>query len=176
VTNPHKWLFTPFDLSVLYCRHMDLLKRAFSLVPEYLRTPEQEKVRSGSDYGIQLGRRFRALKVWMVMRYFGHKGVAARIREHCRLARVFASWVEESKNWELMAPVPLGLVCFRALGDDALSESIMHGVNASGRALLSHTRLNDKLTLRLSIGNIRTTERHVRDVWQLLNQQLQLLR
>jgi aromatic-L-amino-acid decarboxylase len=176
VTNPHKWLFTPFDLSVLYCRHMDLLKRAFSLVPEYLRTPEQEKVRSGSDYGIQLGRRFRALKLWMVMRYFGHKGLAARIREHCRLARLFASWVEESKNWELMAPVPLGLVCFRALGDDALSESIMHGVNASGRALLSHTRLNDKLTLRLSIGNIRTTERHVRDVWQLLNQQLQLLR
>jgi aromatic-L-amino-acid decarboxylase len=176
VTNPHKWLFTPFDLSVLYCRHMDLLKRAFSLVPEYLRTPEQEKVRSGSDYGIQLGRRFRALKLWMVMRYFGHKGLAARIREHCRLARLFASWVEESKDWELMAPVPLGLVCFRALGDDALSESIMHGVNASGRALLSHTRLNDKLTLRLSIGNIRTTERHVRDVWQLLNQQLQLLR
>ena len=176
VTNPHKWLFTPFDLSVLYCRHMDLLKRAFSLVPEYLRTPEQEKVRSGSDYGIQLGRRFRALKLWMVMRYFGQEGLAARIREHCRLARLFAAWVDESEAWELMAPVPLGLVCFRAAGDDALNESIMHGVNASGRALLSHTRLNDKLTLRLSIGNIRTTEKHVRDVWQLLNEQLQLLR
>ena len=114
VTNPHKWLFTPFDLSVLYCRHMDLLKRAFSLVPEYLRTPEQEKVRSGSDYGIQLGRRFRALKLWMVIRYFGHEGLAARIREHCRLARLFASWVEESPDWELLAPVPLALVCFRA--------------------------------------------------------------
>ncbi|HEY3579414.1 MAG TPA: pyridoxal-dependent decarboxylase, partial [Pyrinomonadaceae bacterium] len=96
VTNPHKWLFTPFDLSVLYCRHMDLLKRAFSLVPEYLKTPEQEKVRSGSDYGIQLGRRFRALKLWMVIRYFGHEGLAARIREHVRLANLFASWVEES--------------------------------------------------------------------------------
>ncbi|HKG60055.1 MAG TPA: pyridoxal-dependent decarboxylase [Pyrinomonadaceae bacterium] len=178
VTNPHKWLFTPFDLSVLYCRQMDLLKRAFSLVPEYLRTPEQEKVRSGSDYGIQLGRRFRALKLWMVMRYFGQEGLAARIREHCRLARLFASWVDESPDWELMAPVPLGLVCFRACPADvtdldSLNESIMHGVNASGRAHLSHTRLqDDKLTLRLSIGNIRTTEKHVRDVWQLLNEQL----
>jgi aromatic-L-amino-acid decarboxylase len=177
VTNPHKWLFTPFDLSVLYCRHMDLLKRAFSLVPEYLRTPEQEKVRSGSDYGIQLGRRFRALKLWMVIRYFGHEGLAARIREHCRLANLFASWVEESSDWELMAPHPLALVCFRACPAgvedlDALNETIMHGVNASGRALLSHTRLNDKLTLRLSIGNIRTTEKHVRQVWELLNEQL----
>lgn len=179
VTNPHKWLFTPFDLSVLYCRHMDLLKRAFSLVPEYLRTPEQEKVRSGSDYGIQLGRRFRALKLWMVIRYFGHEGLAARIREHCRLASLFASWVEESADWELMAPHPLALVCFRACPSsvsekdlDALNEEIMHGVNASGRALLSHTRLNDKLTLRLSIGNIRTTEEHVRQVWELLNEQL----
>lgn len=179
VTNPHKWLFTPFDLSVLYCRHMDLLKRAFSLVPEYLRTPEQEKVRSGSDYGIQLGRRFRALKLWMVMRYFGHAGLAARIREHCRIARLFASLVDESPDWELMAPVPLALVCFRAKPEgvpadrlDALNEAIMHRVNASGRALLSHTRLNDKLTLRLSVGNIRTAEQHVRQVWQLLNEEL----
>jgi aromatic-L-amino-acid/L-tryptophan decarboxylase len=177
VTNPHKWLFTPFDLSVLYCRQMDLLKRAFSLVPEYLRTPEQEKVRNGSDYGIQLGRRFRALKLWMVMRYFGHEGLAARIREHCRLARLFAAWVDESPDWELLAPVPLGLVCFRACpkGEanlDVLNEAIMHGVNATGRALLSHTRLNDKFTLRLSVGNIRTTERHVREVWDLLNEQL----
>ena len=180
VTNPHKWLFTPFDLSVLYCRHMDLLKRAFSLVPEYLRTPEQEKVRSGSDYGIQLGRRFRALKLWMVMRYFGHEGLAARIRGHCRLARLFVSLVDESPDWELLAPVPLALVCFGAKPEgvapeklDALNETIMHRVNASGRALLSHTRLNDKLTLRLSIGNIRTTEQHVRQVWELLNEELQ---
>lgn len=183
--NPHKWLFTPFDLSVLYCRHMDLLRRAFSLVPEYLRTPEQEKVRSGSDYGIQLGRRFRALKLWMIIRYFGHEGLAARIREHCRLAKLFAEWVEESPDWELLAPVPLSLVCFRARPEaggqtdeirekrlDVLNEAIMHGVNATGMALLSHTKLNDKLTLRLSIGNIRTTERHVRQVWELLNEQL----
>src|SRR5690348_10250252 len=180
VTNPHKWLFTPFDLSVLYCRQMDLLKRAFSLVPEYLKTPEQEKVRSGSDYGIQLGRRFRALKLWLVIRYFGHEGLAARIREHCRLASLFASWIEESRDWELMAPHPLALVCFRACPSgfaekdlDAVNEAIMHGVNASGRALLSHTKLNDKLTLRLSIGNIRTTEDHVRRVWELLNEELQ---
>lgn len=181
VTNPHKWLFTPFDLSVLYCRHMDLLKRAFSLVPPvYLSTPEQERVRSGSDYGIQLGRRFRALKLWMVMRYFGHEGLAARIREHCRLARLLVSWIEESPDWEMLAPAPLALVCFRACPKgkdlDALNEAILHGVNASGRALLSQTRLNDKFTLRMSIGNIRTTETHVREVWELLNEQLRSLR
>lgn len=180
--NPHKWLFTPFDLSVLYCRHLDLLRRAFSLVPEYLRTPEQEQVRSGSDYGVQLGRRFRALKLWLVVRYFGHEGLAARLREHCRLARLFASWIEESNDWELLAPVPFALVCFRACpkskGEDAealdvLNEAIMHGVNSTGKALLSHTKLNDKVTLRLSIGNIRTTEKHVAQVWKLLNEQLE---
>ena len=185
VLNPHKWLFTPFDLSVLYCRHMDLLRRAFSLVPEYLRTPEQDQVRSGSDYGVQLGRRFRALKLWMIIRYFGREGLAERIREHCRLAKLFASWVDESQDWEMTAPVPFALVCFRArpavAGEteevkakrlDALNEAIMHGVNASGEAFLSHTKLNDRLTLRLSIGNIRTAERHVRRVWELLNEQL----
>lgn len=186
--NPHKWLFTPFDLSVLYCRHLDLLRRAFSLVPEYLRTPEQDRVRSGSDYGVQLGRRFRALKLWMIIRYFGHEGLAARIREHCRLANLFASWINDSNDWELMAPSPLALVCFRACPNlesvapearesrlDVLNEAIMHGVNATGRALLSHTKLNDKITLRLSIGNIRTSEKHVRQVWELLNEQLKLL-
>jgi aromatic-L-amino-acid decarboxylase len=187
--NPHKWLFTPFDLSVLYCRHMDLLRRAFALVPEYLKTPEQERVRNASDYGIQLGRRFRALKLWMVIRYFGQEGLAARIREHCRLAQLFASWVKESAEWELLAPVPLGLVCFRACPGvdaedpklqnrrlDVLNEAIMHAVNSTGKALLSHTRLNDKLTLRLSIGNIRTTEKQVSEVWELLNQQLEKLK
>jgi aromatic-L-amino-acid decarboxylase len=189
VLNPHKWLFTPFDLSVLYCRHLDLMRRAFSLVPEYLRTPEQEKVRSGSDYGVQLGRRFRSLKLWMIIRYFGHQGLVARIREHCRLAQLFASWVEESADWELMAPVPFALVCFRARSTfdgepesaraerlDKLNEAIMHGVNATGKALLSHTKVNDKLTLRLSIGNIRTTESQVKQVWELLNQELAKLK
>ena len=185
--NPHKWLFTPFDLSVLYCRHMEILHRAFSLVIEVLRTSEAERntVINHSEYGIQLGRRFRALKLWMIIRYFGHEGLAARIREHVRLAKLFASWVEESREWELMAPVPFALVCFRAKPSgqqsgetakhvDILNETIMQAVNASGKAFLSHTKLNDKLVLRLSIGNIRTTEAHVRRVWELLNEQLRL--
>ncbi|HYE65134.1 MAG TPA: pyridoxal-dependent decarboxylase [Pyrinomonadaceae bacterium] len=184
VLNPHKWLFTPFDLSVLYSKRLDVLRRAFSLVPEYLRTPEAETVRNGSDYGVQLGRRFRALKLWMILRYFGREGLAGRIREHCRLARLFASWVEEAPGWELLAPVPFSVVCFRACGQvegeaeearaarlDALNEAIMHGVNATGKAFLSHTRLNDALSLRLAIGNIHTTEEHVRRAWQLLNEE-----
>jgi aromatic-L-amino-acid decarboxylase len=183
VTNPHKWLFTPFDLSVLYCRRMDVLRRAFSLVPEYLKTSEAETVRNQMDYGVQLGRRFRSLKLWMVLRYFGREGLSARIREHCRLAGLFASWVEDSPDWELLAPVPLSLVCFRYRPQragkteessevelDALNEKIMNDVNATGLAYLSHTRLNDRLTLRLSIGNIRTSEKHIREVWELLKE------
>src|SRR5262249_17678223 len=143
VMNPHKWLFTPFDLSVLYCRHMDLLRRGFLLLPAYLPTPQKERVRSGAYYGVLLGRRLRALKLWMIIRYFGHEGLAARIREHCRLAKLFASWVEASPDWELLAPTPFALVCFRACppvaaqtesasekGWDALNEAIMQGVNA----------------------------------------------
>jgi aromatic-L-amino-acid/L-tryptophan decarboxylase len=185
VTNPHKWLFTPVDLSILYCRRMDVLRRAFSLVAEYLRTSEEGEVRNQMDYGIQLGRRFRSLKLWMVMRYFGHEGLAARIREHCRIARLFASFVRESPDWELLAPVPFALVCFRARprvegeGEDeraarldALNERLMHAVNASGEAFISHTKLRGALTLRLAIGNIRTDETHVRRTWQLLNEKL----
>src|SRR5215213_8149010 len=114
VTNPHKWLFTPFYLSALYSRRLAVLRRAFALTPEYLRTPEQDAVRNGSDYGVQLGRRFRSLKLWMILRYFGHDRLAAFIREHCRLAASFAGWVEASTDWELLAPVPLSVVCFRA--------------------------------------------------------------
>jgi aromatic-L-amino-acid decarboxylase len=186
VTNPHKWLFTPFDLSVLYSRRLDVLRRAFSLVPEYLRTSESESVDNRMDYGIQLGRRFRALKLWMVLRYFGHEGLAARIREHCRLARLFADLVSAAEDWELLAPVPFSTVCFRARpllleGEtdearaarlDQLNETIMNNINASGKAYLSHTRLQDAFTIRLAIGNIRTAEEHVRHAWQLLNEQL----
>ncbi len=177
VTNPHKWLFTPFDLSVLYCRDLSLLKQTFSLVPEYLRTSEASSVKNGMDYGIQLGRRFRALKLWFVIRYFGREGLIARIREHCRLARLFASLVEDSPDLELMAPVPFALVCFRAcpagVADlDALNEQIMNEINASGEAYLSHTKLNGKVTLRLSVGSIRVEERHLRKVWRLLNDHL----
>ena len=143
VTNPHKWLFTPFDLSVLYCRHTDLLKRAFSLVPEYLKT--DEAVTNQMDYGIQLGRRFRALKLWFVIRYFGQNGLIDRIREHCRLAQLLANWIEESEDWELTAPVNFALVCFRACPKtfenfNALNEKLMNEINASGEAYLSHTK------------------------------------
>lgn len=185
VTNPHKWLFTPIDISVLYCRRMDVLRRAFSLVAEYLRTNEAGEVRNQMDTGVQLGRRFRSLKLWMVMRYFGHEGLAARIREHCRLARLFASFVEESPDWELLAPVPFALVCFRARprveGEseeerasrlDALNERLMHALNASGEAFISHTKLRDALALRLAIGNIRTDETQIRRTWHLLNEKL----
>ena len=177
VTNPHKWLFTPFDLSILYCRDLGELKKAFSLVPEYLKTSDESTVKNGMDYGIQLGRRFRALKLWFVMRYFGREGMIARIREHCRLARLFASWVEESPNFELLAPVPFALVCFGArtsgVGDlDALNERIMNEINASGEAYLSHTKLDGKFTLRLSVGSIHVEEKHLRKIWDLLNERL----
>ena len=175
VTNPHKWMFTPFDLSVLYCRHLDLLKQAFSLVPEYLKT--DETVTNQMDYGIQLGRRFRSLKLWFVIRYFGQSGLIARIREHIRLANLFKSWVENSGNFEMLAPVPFALVCFRACPKnsndlDRLNEKIMNEINASGEAYLSHTKLDGKYTLRLSVGSIRVEERHLRKVWDLLNEKL----
>jgi aromatic-L-amino-acid/L-tryptophan decarboxylase len=177
VFNPHKWLFTPFDLSVLYCRDLDTLKQAFSLVPEYLKTSDQSTVKNGMDYGIQLGRRFRALKLWFVIRYFGTEGIALRIREHCRLARLFAGWVEEAPDMELMTPVPFALVCFRfrpaAMPDeevDALNERIMNRINASGEAYLSHTKLNGSFALRMSVGSIHVRERHVRKVFDLLRQ------
>ncbi len=177
VVNPHKWLFTPFDLSVLYCKDLDVLKQAFSLVPEYLKTSDESTVKNGMDYGIQLGRRFRALKLWFVIRYFGREGLIARLREHCRLARLFASWVEESPDFEMLAPVPFALVCFRAcpagVADlNALNERIMNEINTSGDAYLSHTKLNGKFTLRLSVGSIRVEERHLRKVWELLNARL----
>jgi len=187
VVNPHKWLFTPIDASAFYCRRLDVLQRAFSLVPEYLRTGEGETVRNYMDYGIQLGRRFRALKLWMIFRYFGHKGLAARIREHLRLARQFASWIDDDLNFERLAPVPFGTVCFRArpkdLADlekspnvtdeidryvDSLNEALLEAVNATGQVYLSHTRLRGRFVIRLSIGNIRTTESHVSRAWALL--------
>lgn len=175
VTNPHKWLFTPFDLSVLYVKDLDLLKQTFSLVAEFLKVGES--VTNQMDYGIQLGRRFRSLKLWFVMRYFGQEGLIARIREHCRLARLFANWVDDSPDFEMLAPVPFALVCFRACpagidGLDLLNQTIMNEINAGGEAYLSHTLLGGKFALRLSVGSIRVEERHLEKVWKLLNKTL----
>jgi aromatic-L-amino-acid decarboxylase len=177
VVNPHKWLFTPFDCSVFYIKRPETLKRAFSLVPEYLVTREQDAVVNYMDYGVQLGRRFRALKLWMVIRAFGVEGLAARLRAHCALAQTFAGWVESAEDWRLMAPVPFSLVCFRyapagATDEecDAMNEAIMHTVNAGGEVFLSHTKMRGRFTLRLAIGNIRTEERHVALAWDRLRE------
>lgn len=180
VVNPHKWLFTPMDLSAFYCRRMDVLRRAFSLVPEYLRT-EEEGVRNLMDYGPQLGRRFRALKLWMVIRYFGQQGLAARIREHIRWAQQFAAWVDADPDFERMAPTPLSTVCFRARPRgwtrsedelDRFNAAVLDAVNATGQCFLSHTRVRGRLALRLAIGNVRTTLEHVRRTWELLRAQV----
>ena len=168
VVNPHKWLFVPFDLSVLFTRRMDVLQQAFALTPEYLRTPEAGSVRNLMDTGIQLGRRFRSLKLWGVLRYFGAEGIRARLSEHVRLAQLFASWVDADPDFELVAPVPFSVVCFRAKGSDELNEQLLARVNDTGEVFLSHTKLNDQIILRLAVGNLRTEERHVRRAWELL--------
>ena len=174
VMNPHKWLFVPLDLSVLYTRRPEVVRAAFSLVPDYLRTPEEAIAPNLMDYGVSLGRRFRALKLWLVMRTYGTEGLAEKIREHVRLAQVFRSWVEADEDWEVMAPSPLSVVCFRARFDgtaeegDRGNERIMDAVNASGDAYLSHTRLADRTVLRLAIGNAGTSELHVARAWSLL--------
>ncbi|HJU73886.1 MAG TPA: pyridoxal-dependent decarboxylase [Gemmatimonadaceae bacterium] len=177
VVNPHKWLFTPVDISALYTRRPDVLKRAFALVPEYLTTAEQDQAINLMDYGVQLGRRFRALKLWMVIRAFGVEGLAERLRGHMALAREFATWIEDDAAWELMAPVPFSLVCFRYAPpgvDEAelnrMNQAILDRVNASGRVFLSHTKLNGRFTLRLAIGNLRTEREHVTVAWQLLRE------
>ncbi|HKY05876.1 MAG TPA: pyridoxal-dependent decarboxylase, partial [Blastocatellia bacterium] len=182
VINPHKWLFVPLDLSVLYCKRMAVLRQAFSLVPEYLRTDAGDEVHNFMDYGPQLGRRFRAIKLWFVLRYFGAEGLAARIREHIALAHEFAEWVALSPDFQLRAPVPFSNVCFRAQAMiaepllDSLNERLMEEVNRRGKIFLSHTKLGEKLTLRLAIGNIRTTRAHVKLAWDELNAALALLK
>lgn len=185
VVNPHKWLFTPFDLSAFYCRRMDRLREAFSLTPDYLQSREPTPVRNLMDTGVQLGRRFRALKLWMVLRHFGADGMRRRLAEHMRLAQLFAGWVDASDAFERLAPVPFSVVCFRAcpaeLADDRaalddLNAHLLDGVNATGDVFLSHTRLDGRFVLRLAVGHIRTTERHVARAWELLQEQLTKLR
>jgi aromatic-L-amino-acid decarboxylase len=175
VVNPHKWLFVPIDLSAFYTRRPEVVRAAFSLVPDYLRTPEDDLAPNLMDYGVSLGRRFRALKLWMVLRAFGREGIVLRLREHLRLARLFREWVEADPHFEVMAPTPLSVVCFRALfpgeddtGHDRLNDEVVEAVNATGEVFLSATKLRGRTALRLAVGNIRTEERHVRRAWELL--------
>ncbi len=174
VVNPHKWLFVPLDFSALYVRRPELLRATFSLVPEYLRGDAGRAGRDYMDYGIQLGRRFRALKAWMVFRGFGRRGLEERIREHVRLARLFASWVEADETFELLAPVTMGVVCFRVRPREDEEEAndfnrrLVEAVNATGRAYLTHTSLRGRVALRLAVGNVLTTERHLSEVYELV--------
>jgi aromatic-L-amino-acid/L-tryptophan decarboxylase len=179
VVNPHKWLFTPFDLSAYFCRRMDTLREAFSLTPEYLKTAEASSVRNLMDTGVQLGRRFRALKLWMILRYFGAQGIRERLAVHMELARLFASWVDDDPDFERLAPVPFSVVCFRwkpagvNLTEEALetlNARLLDAVNASGEIFLSHTKLDGRYTLRVAIGHIRTARSHVERAWDLLRQ------
>src|SRR5438876_3537055 len=181
IINPHKTLYVPLDFSVLYVRDLERLRRVFTLVPEYLRGDTVEAEKNYMDYGIQLGRRFRALKAWMVFRTFGREGMAARIRDHLRLANLLADWVKIDNRFELAAPVVMPVVCFRFVATDKknsesvheskidmINSEIVERINASGRAYLTQTKLHGRTVLRIGFGNVLTTEQHLRKVWGLI--------
>ena len=179
VVNPHKWLFTPLDASLLLSRRMPVLRDAFSLVPEYLRTLDRETPgRDYNEYTPQLGRRFRALKLWIQLRWFGLEGLRRRIERHLEMAQTFARWVDDDPEWQRLAPVPFSTVCFRWVGRerqtdaelDARNAAIMDAVNRTGEVFLSHTRLAGSFTIRIAIGNLRTEPRHVERAWVLLRE------
>jgi len=167
VVNAHKWLLVPADCSLIWTARPEEFRQAFSLVPEYLRTPED--VYALSEYGPALGRRFRSLKLWAVLRCFGAEGLRAIQREHIRLAELFADLVEADRGWELVAPQRFSLVVFRRNGSDEENEAILERANRSGEIFLSHTKLDGRYVLRLAIGNARTTEADVRAAWEVLN-------
>jgi aromatic-L-amino-acid decarboxylase len=169
VVNPHKWLLTTMGCSALWTRRPDDLRAAFSLVPEYLRVSEE--VASLSEYSPALGRQFRALKLWAVLRCYGRAGLQERIREAIRLAELFESWVGAEPGWEVVAPRPFSLVCFRRDGSDEENEALLERVNASGEIFVSHTRLNGRYALRLAVGNARTTEDDIRVAWDVLRRE-----
>ncbi|HYN47904.1 MAG TPA: pyridoxal-dependent decarboxylase, partial [Candidatus Nanopelagicales bacterium] len=191
VVNPHKWLFTPLDASLLLSRRMETVRTAFSLVPEYLRTLDHERpVHDFTEYQPQLGRRMRALKLWMLIRYFGLEGLRRRIDAHCRLAEELAAAVDAERDFERLAPAPFSTVCLRwrpaalrgredepevAARLDAANERLMAAVNANGVVFLSHTRLHDRFTIRVAIGNLRTEGRHVDRAWELLKREARTL-
>jgi aromatic-L-amino-acid decarboxylase len=168
VVNPHKWLFTPMDCSVLYCRREDILKSAFSLTPAYLQNSEADQVRNLMDYGSSLGRRFRGLKLWFVLRAFGIDGARRRIAAHIAMAQELRAWVEADPAFEVLAPSPFSTVVFRHRAGDAANERIHDKVNRSGQALISHTDVRGVYALRIAIGNLRTTIDDVRATWELI--------
>ena len=180
VVNPHKWLFVPLDASLLLTRRIATLRDAFSLVPEYLRTLDREApVRDYNEYTPQLGRRFRALKLWVHLRWFGIEGLRRRLRAHLELAARFTAWIDAESGWERVAPVPFSTVCFRHLPPETTDEEaiddhnarLIDAVNRTGELFLSHTRLRGRFTIRLAIGNLRTEERHVARAWELLRRE-----
>jgi aromatic-L-amino-acid/L-tryptophan decarboxylase len=167
VVNAHKWMFTPMDCSLLWTSRPDEFRAAFSLIPEYLRTTDEDAFNI-SEYGPALGRRFRSLKLWAVLRCYGREGLQARIREAIRLAGLFEGWIEAEPGWELCAPRPFSVVCFRREGSEEDNEAILERVNSSGEIFISHTRLNGRYVLRLAIGSERTTEDDVCRAWDVL--------
>lgn len=169
VINPHKWLLVPTDCSLVWTARPDEWREAFTLTPEYLRTDDEAF--SLADFGPPLGRRFRSLKLWATLRCYGAEGLRAILREHIRLADLFAGWVEESPDWELAAPRRFSLVVFRWNGSDSDNERILEGVNASGEIFITHTKLDGRYVLRLAVGNARTTEEDVRRAWEVLNRE-----
>ncbi len=198
VVNPHKSLFVPLDFSVLYVRELERLRRVFTLVPEYLRGDTVEAQKNYMDYGIQLGRRFRALKAWVIFRSFGREGMAGWLHEYMRLANLFANWIKDDNRFELAAPVSFGVVCFRWIGRDGppdrpsraarpavapypttqsdtlrldqLNSGIVEKINASGRVYLTQTKLRGRTVMRIGLGNVLTTEDHLREAWATIRE------
>jgi aromatic-L-amino-acid decarboxylase len=171
VVNAHKWMLTPMDCSLLWSRRPGDLRRAFSVVPEFLRTPDAEDALSLSEYGPALGRRFRALKLWAVLRCHGASGLRDHIRRGVALAATFERWVAEDPDWEVCAPRHFSVVCFRLRGDDARNRALLERVNASGDILLSHAVLGGRYALRLAVGQMHTTEEDVRLAWEVLRRE-----
>lgn len=168
VVNPHKWLLTPIDFSAFFTRYPNILRQAFSLVPEYLRASEDPRAIHLMDYGVPLGHRFRGLKLWFILRYFGREGLQKILRSHISMAQEFAKWVDGDAHFERIAPVPFSVVCFRFKGSDPENLAIIEEVNSSGKVFLSHTKLNNQVVIRMAIGNLGSTMDDVRTAWKLL--------
>jgi aromatic-L-amino-acid decarboxylase len=176
VVNAHKWMLTPTDCSLLWCSRPSALRAAFSLVPEYLRTPDAEDALSLSEYGPALGRRFRALKLWAVLRCFGRSGLQEHVRSGVRLAALFEQWVVSEPGWEVVAPRHFSVVCFRlGSGGDAANRALLERVNASGEIFISHAVLDGRYTLRLAVGQMQTTEEDVARAWDVLRREAERL-